>query len=615
MKVTTTHPRRRLVGWIVASAAHHLWGLLLLALLMIVEAVLLAASPWPMKIIVDHVLIDSPRPAWVRTIADVLPGAHAPRGLIAWMVAATIILFAASSLLGIMQATLSASIGQRMVYSAAAQVFAKLQRLSLAFHARRSVGDSIRRITGDCAAVATIIRDSLLPSMAALCAVVVMFTIMLRMNIILTLIAIAAVPLLAIILRTLTPVVLERGYHYAEAEAGIWTVAERTLTAVPVIQAFSAEGRAEQSIRAAYEQVLHRAQSLMWSQFGIKIASGVVTACAGAGLLYIGAREVMAERLTIGGLLVFLAYLAALYAPLTAMVHAAGSASQAAGGARRVLDLLSEPEEVADVPGAVPLSISASPRIRFDEVSFAYDDGQVVLDRINLDAAPGQTVAIVGASGAGKSTLMAMLPRLFDPKGGRILIDGRDIRDFTLRTLRERIAVLLQDTYLFPVSIAQNIAYACPGASRSQVEAAARDAGAHEFISQLPAGYDTLVGQRGATLSGGERQRIAIARALLKNAPILILDEPTSALDSDNEATIVDALDRLRSGRTTFIIAHRLSTIRLADHIVVLDRGRIVESGTHEQLLRHRGIYARLHAIQLGQVSRSAPSTTTAEIT
>jgi ATP-binding cassette subfamily B protein len=264
------------------------------------------------------------------------------------------------------------------------------------------------------------------------------------------------------------------------------------------------------------------------------------------------------------------------------------------------MEVLEAEAEVKDRPGAAPLPVIQG-HIRFDNVSFGYEPGRAVLRDVSLEALPGQTIALVGATGAGKSTLVGLVPRFFDPWEGRITIDGRGLRDVQSKSLRSQISLVLQESFLFPITIAENIAYGRPDASREEIEAAARAANAHLFIERLAQGYETSVGERGATLSGGERQRIAIARALLKNAPILLLDEPTSALDAETEGLLLQALETLMRGRTTFIIAHRLSTIRNADKIVVLKDGKVAETGTHHELLNNNGYYARLHYAQFGE--------------
>jgi ATP-binding cassette subfamily B protein/subfamily B ATP-binding cassette protein MsbA len=299
----------------------------------------------------------------------------------------------------------------------------------------------------------------------------------------------------------------------------------------------------------------------------------------------------------VGSILVFLAYLRAFYDPLNALMYAPSALHFVAGSARRVMEVLEAEREVAERPGAAPLA-RARGQVALQGVTFGYEPGRPVLRAVDLEARPGETVAIVGPSGAGKSTLVGLVPRFYDPWAGRVLLDGADLRDLRLADLRAQVALVLQEPFLFPVSVADNIAYGRPQASRAEVEAAAEAANAHAFIAALPDGYDTVVGERGATLSGGERQRLAIARALLKDAPILVLDEPTAALDAQTEALLLQALERLMAGRTTLIIAHRLSTIRRADRIAVLDGGALAELGTHAQLLAAGGLYATLHRLQ-----------------
>ena len=328
------------------------------------------------------------------------------------------------------------------------------------------------------------------------------------------------------------------------------------------------------------------------------LGSGLITTAGTAIVLWVGARHVLAGQLTIGNILVFIVYLTSLQAQMKILAHTQTAFRTINASVNRVMEELLAPPEVPDNPNAAALPVQG--HVRLDHVLFGYEPERPVLRDITLEAKPGETIAIVGETGAGKSTLVSLISRFFDPWAGQVLVDGKDVRDLQLHSLRRQVALVLQEPFLFPLSIAENIAYGRPEASRPEIEAAARAANAHEFIERLPQAYDTIIGERGATLSGGERQRLSIARALLIDAPILILDEPTSALDAATETLLLEALDRLVAGRTTFIIAHRLSTIRRANCILVLQDGRIVERGNHQQLLARGKLYAHLHEIQFG---------------
>jgi len=588
-----------LLRWVMSYAIRRWIALATVILALLSKVVLDVLKPWPMVFLVDYVLQTKVMPAWVARLVENLPGPHTPDALIGWSVGATIVLFLLGWAVGLAQTCAGISLGQRMVYDLAADVFARLQQLSLRFHARRSVGDNIRRVTGDCACIATILRDALLPAASACVSLVVMFVILWRLAPGLTLCALAVVPFMAWVFHRYAKPMMEGGWRQQEIEARIYEVIEQTFSAMPAVQAFSRERLNEDRFARATDDALTAVLDLTRVQLYFKILIGLSTAVGTAAILWLGAKLALDGQFSIGAILLFLSYLASLYAPIEAVMYSSSTVQGAAGSAMRVREVLAAERDVTDKPGAIALP-SARGHVVFENVTFAYDRDRPVLQGISFEAKPGETIALVGATGAGKSTLVSLLPRFFDPTQGRVAIDGHDLRDVTLASLRQQISIVLQEPFLFPLSIAENIAYGRPQATMADIEAAARSARAHDFITQLPEGYRAVIGERGATLSVGQRQRLSIARALLKNAPILILDEPTSALDAETEAALLDALDSLTRGRTTFIIAHRLSTIQHAHRVVVLDAGQIIETGSHAELLSRGGAFAQFHSLQFG---------------
>jgi ABC-type multidrug transport system fused ATPase/permease subunit len=364
-----------------------------------------------------------------------------------------------------------------------------------------------------------------------------------------------------------------------------------------VIVAFGREGHEYRRFRDQAERAVDARVKLTVRQTVFSLVVNTTTAIGTALVLGVGASHVLQGRLTVGQLLVVMAYIAAVYKPLQAISTTVGALQDQVVSLRMAFDLLDTEQDIKDSPSAVTLPRPHG-RVTFDGVHFHYRDRESTLTDVSFDIRPGQVVALVGPTGAGKTTVVSLIPRFYDVHSGRVMVDGLDVRGLTLRSLRQQISIVLQEPLLFSGSIADNIRYGRLEAGDADIVQAAKAAHAHDFIMALPQQYETLLGERGVQISGGERQRVAVARAFLKDAPILILDEPTSSIDSRTEGVILDALERLMVGRTTFLVAHRLSTIRSADLIIVLDRGRIVEQGTHEELLRRDGLFKQLHDLQ-----------------
>ena len=558
------------------------------------------AAPLPLKVLIDSVLGSDPTPALLAW----LPGAGSDEGLLVWVVVVEVGIFAVASAVDVAVTLLWIVVGQAMVYDVVRDVFAKVQRRSLREHLAHPVGDTMERVAGDSWGAHTVVDELIFTPLHAVLTIAGVAFVMWTLAPELTVISFAVAPAMALAGAALGRPVREAGESSREVEGQMQSHVQQTLSGITVVQAFEQEQRQART----FDQL---AGAAVGSQVRIALTTGYSTLASGmvgtlglAVVLLVGANQVLAGDVTIGTLVVFVAYLTTLQTAFGGLAAIYPNLQAARASIDRVVEVLDAPADVVDRPGAIALSPVLGD-VAFDDVWFGYEPERPVVRGVSFDARPGQVVAIVGPTGAGKSTLAGLLPRFFDPDRGRVALDGHDLRDLTVKTVRQSVSLVLQESFLFPFSIAENIAYGRPGASRDEIIQAAVTANADEFISRLPDGYDTVVGERGATLSGGERQRLAIARALLKDAPVLVLDEPTSALDAETEAMLLQALGRLMAGRTTVVIAHRLSTIRQADQILVLRDGEIAERGTHEELLALGSIYARMHAIQQGVVDEA----------
>jgi ABC-type multidrug transport system fused ATPase/permease subunit len=570
---------------------HRRWAFGGVAVTMLLDVFINLLRPWPLKLVVDSVLGNQPLPSGLQTIASWLPGADSKQGLLDWLVIATLLVFVAGWALDLANQLATVNFGTRVTYDVAADVLWRLQKRSLREHDEHGVGDAVRRVTNDSTAVAVVLQDAMLPAITALVSLVGMLFVLFRIDVGLTLLALAVVPFMIAALRLFSGRMAVRDYEQQEAEGALYEQVEQAISGIATVTAFNAAERNDEAFHRTTTRALRAALQAVRAQLAYKTSVGAASAIGAAAVLWVGTEQALHGTLSLGDILVFLAYLESLFTPLEAIMYSSSTVQGAAGSVWRVCEVLDTEPGVPDAPGALRVGrVSGSVTLR--GVGFGYEPVRPVLRDIDLDVQAGSTVAVVGPTGAGKSTLAGLILRFFDPDRGAVFFDGLDVRHLRLADVRAQVALVSQESFLFPISVADNIAYGHPEASREQIEAAARAAHAHEFIEGLPDGYDTVVGERGATLSGGERQRVAIARALLKDAPIVVLDEPTSALDTVTEAGVLAALDALSTGRTTIVIAHRLATARTADQIIVLDHGRIAQIGTHHELVATPGLYA-----------------------
>ncbi len=568
--------------------------LFVVAAAMVVETLMSLAQPWPLKIVLDSVFGSQPAPALVRWMA----GDRAGTGqLLNLAVAATVVIAVLQAATAYLNAFYTVSIGQWVAHDLRQSVYAHLQRLSMSYYDRQQIGPIISTITDDINSVQDFVSTSLLDIVLDSLTIVGMVAVMMSLNWPFTLVALAVMPLVLVFVYRLRTVIKTATHDVRRRQSELVSIVQEGLGAIRVVKAFG-QGSFERERLAAKSR--ESVEAALYARRVRSLLGPVVTsfvAIGTAAVLWFGAHEVLAGAMTAGALVVFLNYLGRLFRPIQSLARASTSIAQAAVGLERVRALLEADEKLPRSPQAKPIDITAG-RVAFHDVSFAYTPGRLVLTDVAFVAEPGQVIGLVGPSGSGKSTLVSLIPRFYDPTAGHVSIDGQDVRHATVRSLRRQIAFVLQETQLFHAPVWQNIAYGKPDATRDEIVGAARLAQAHAFIEALPDGYDTMLGQGGLMLSGGQRQRIGIARAFVRDSRILIMDEPSSGLDSESEHLVFEGLRNLTQGRTTFVIAHRLSTIRNADCILVLDQGRIVERGRHDDLVAMGGLYARIRQLQ-----------------
>ena len=561
-----------------------LWALAQVCLISALELL----KPWPLKLIIDSVLGGAPLP-W-ELAAGLGTGA-----MLLGACATLVVIYAALGAANVWANITTVRIGQRMVRDLRSDLYAHLHRLSMAFHSRAQAGDLLYRVTADTFALQALTMNCLFPAASALILLIGMSAVMVHLDAELTLLALGVCPLLLLAIGRLNRRISAAAGEMRERESEVLGVVQRAMGAMRVIQAFTREEDEHRRFMTASERSLAAGLRLYTLQTFYSGVVNLVIALGTAAVVWMGARHVLDSTLTVGSLVVFISYLAALYGPINDMFQVYGLALSARVGVGRVLDVLDVERDLPDGDRAFPAE-GARGEVAWEGVDFQYaTSGGPLIRDVTLRVAPGQRVAVVGPTGAGKSTLLSLLPRFYDPTRGRVRVDGRDVREYKLASLRRQIAMVPQPPLLFPVSLRENIAFGRPDARMEEIIAAAKAARIHEMIAKLPRGYDTNVAEQGVTLSEGEKQRLTIARAILRDSPILILDEPTSALDPETEALVMVALERLQAGRTTFIIAHRLSTVRTADLIVVIKDGRIVEQGTLAELVALKGAFAAMY--------------------
>ena len=551
-------------------------------------------KPWPFKYIVDGIL--SPMSEATRPAHEQLQqwfGAMTAPNIVLVLCLAMVVITFAAGLVNLVSNYLLIGVGLKALLRIRTELYAYLQSLSLKFHDTRRSSDSSFRVAYDSQSIQTIYNRGFTNIFTSGVMLLATFVIMVKIDARLTLLSLAVVPVIVFLIHYYAKKVRTQSTTIKERESDLLATVQEGLASIRLVHAFGREDHEVGQFRRRAAESLAANMQLTMTSVVSALVVGTLMAAGTAVLYYAGSLHVMEQKLSLGDLLVFASYLLMLYAPLEQLTHTAWAMEGAAAGARRCFDILDRPDEVRDAPDAKPLK-QVRGAIEFRDVSFGYGDERLVLDGVNLRITAGERVALAGGTGAGKSTMLSLVPRFYDPTRGAVLVDGHDLREVTKKSLRSHISMVLQDTVLLSTTVRENIAYGRPGATEEEIVEAARRAQAYDFIMQMPEGFASQVGERGGQLSVGQRQRLGIARAFLKDAPILLLDEPTSALDGATEQAVMKVITELMRGRTTLIITHRLGTVHGLDRIVVLEHGRLAEEGTGPELLARGGAYAKM---------------------
>jgi ATP-binding cassette, subfamily B, bacterial len=555
-------------------------------------------QPWPLKIVFDNVLQagQTHSHSWINRQIVSLVGADRLT-ILKFAAVAALAIAIVGAICSYAEKYLTTSVGQWVMHDLRRALYSHVQRLSLSYHDHKQTGDLISRVTSDIDAIQSFIASGLLGAAVDSLTLAGMVIVMCCINWRFTLIALSVAPVLFAVVYSYTRRIKKASREVRKKEGEIVSVIQEVLTSIHVVKAFAREDyeqhRLEEESLESVEIALH-ARGL---KAKLSPLVEIIVAAGTSMVLWFGARMVMSGGLSAGSLIVFIFYLGKMYKPMQDLSKMTDAYAKAAVGYERIREVLDANREIRDLPGARSAP-TLKGRIEFKNVQFGYEPDRPILHDLNLAIEPGQMAALVGPTGAGKTTIISLIPRFYDVDSGEVRIDGRDVRGFTQKSIRQQISFVLQETLLFHGPVWYNIAYGKPEASRAEILRAAKLANADEFIEKMPEGYNTVLGERGVTLSGGQRQRIAIARAVIRNSPILILDEPSSGLDSASEKLVFEALDRLMQGKTSIVIAHRLSTIRRADVIFVIQDGTVVEHGDHETLLKSGGLYSEFHELQ-----------------